>query len=272
MLASLLLKKINVPAADILLIYDDNKQENGCLSMNILKDGEYFLEDHPFEDMNFPESLKNLQGLDRFIETDLYRCSSKYNVTPEFLKERKKFLIQYVFVSAFLGNDDIKTDNCQLIYIQNDGTIRNPEYYDMGMSFRGPDIVSKDSRARYFFGNQLDMDVLQELYEKYPSEIEDISRQIEISLNKKDIRALLNEDVFQGLDKETRKKIWIDLGKKIAYISKQNELLYGVTHNRNSFLTSPEEIRDATKDTNITLIDKARLFIKTLKTKMLGER
>ena len=142
----------------------------------------------------------------------------------------------------------------------------------MGMSFRGPDIVSKDSRARYFFGNQLDMDVLQELYEKYPSEIEDISRQIEISLNKKDIRALLNEDVFQGLDKETRKKIWIDLGKKIAYISKQNELLYGVTHNRNSFLTSPEEIRDATKDTNITLIDKARLFIKTLKTKMLGER
>ena len=116
MLASLLLKKINVPAADILLIYDDNKQENGCLSMNILKDGEYFLEDHPFEDMNFPESLKNLQGLDRFIETDLYRCSSKYNVTPEFLKERKKFLIQYVFVSAFLGNDDIKTANCQMIY------------------------------------------------------------------------------------------------------------------------------------------------------------
>lgn len=272
LLASLLLKKIGVPAADILLVYDDNIQDNGCLSMNILKDGEYFLEDELFEDKYFPENLKKLHGLDSFVEGDLYRCSSKYNFSPELLEERRKFLIEYVFVSAFLGNDDVKTDNCQIIYNQKDGTIRNPEYYDMGMSFRGPDIVSRDSRARYFFNNQLDMEVFQELYQKYPSEIEDISKRVEISLNKKEVRALLNEEVFQGFDKETRKKIWMDIGKKIAYISKQNELLYGIKHNQDTFLTLPEEVRDATKDTNISLTDKARLFLKTLKSKMLGER
>lgn len=271
-LASLLLKKIGVPVADILLVYDDNIQDNGCLSMNILKDGEYFLEDEPFEDRKLPENIKELQGLDRFIEGDLYRCSSKYNFTPELLEERRKFLIQYVFVSAFLGNDDIKTDNCQIIYNSNNGTIRNPEYYDMGMSFSGPDIVSFDNRTRYFFYNQLDMEVLQELYQKYPSEIEDISKRIEISLNKKEVKNLLNKSVFKDLDKETRKKIWMDIGKKIVYISKQNELIYGIKHNQDSFLFLPEEIREVTKYTNISLIDKAKLFLKTLKSKMLGER
>ena len=64
----------------------------------------------------------------------------------------------------------------------------------------------------------------------------------------------------------------MDLGRKIAYISKQNELLYSFKHTQDSFLTSVEEIGEVTKDTDITLINKAMLFIKTLKTKILGER
>jgi len=270
--SSELLKRIGIPVADIMLVYDDKTQLNGCLSMNILKDGEEFLEDSPREQIDIPEKAKELKGLDQFIEIDLHRCLSKYNFTPELLEERKDFLIKYVFTSAFLGNDDIKTENCQIIYNQKDGTMRNPEYYDMGMAFSGPDTFSKGDRPRYFFYNQKDMEVLKDLYEKYPSEIEDISKKIEISLNKKAMKDLLNEDVFKDIDKGTKKRIWKNLGKKIAYISKQNELLYGFKHNKVSFLTSPEEIRDATKDTDISLTDKAGTFLKTLKARMLGER
>jgi len=272
LLASMILKQINVPSADVLLVYDDIDQENGCISMSILRDGEYFLEDGLFEQVDIPENLQSLQGLERFIETDLHRCASKYNFTPELLAERKRFLIEYVFVSAFLGNDDIKTGNCQLIYNQNTGVIRNPEYYDMGMSFEGPATVSQGRRPRYFFNTQEDIDVLQELYEKYPSEIADISKRIEQGLSKPYIETLLNNEAFEDWELETRTKILNHLGRKIAYISKQNELLYGVTHSEDSFLTSTEEIGSVTQETSISLIDKAKVFLQSLKERMLGVR
>lgn len=265
LLASILLKSINIPAADILPIYDDEKQQNGCISMSILKEGEMFLEDDVLKFFDIPEDLKKMEGIDKFIAIDLFRYSEQYNFSPEFLQERKKFLIDYVFISAFLGNDDIKTANCQVIYDSKSNTIRNPEYYDMGKSFFDSTYVGS------FFTGQLATEVLQELYEKYPNEVEKISKRIEKLLNKEYIKNILMAPVFKDFNQENLKNIWSNLGHKITYISRQNELLYGISHDENSFITSLKQIKDTTKETDISLIDKAKIFLQALKTKMLGE-
>ena len=265
LLASILLKSINIPVADIMPIYDDEQQQNGCMSMSILKASEMFLEDDVLKFFDIPEDLKEIEGINKFIAMDLFRYSAQYNLSPEFLQERKKFLINYVFISAFLGNDDIKTANCQVIYDNKSGVVRNPEYYDMGMSFLDSTNVGT------FFTGQLATEVLQELYEKYPNEVEDVSKKIEKSLNKDYIKNILMNEIFQDFNQETLKNIWSNLGYKITYISKQNESLYGILHDENSFITSLQQVEDTTKETDIYLIDKAKNFVQSLKTKMLGE-
>lgn len=271
LLASILLKSIDVPAADIILVYDDEMKDNGCISMSILQEGEQFLPiDYSIDvQKNIPD---NLMGLDRFIATDLYSYSALYNLPPELLEERRKFLIEYAFISAFLGNDDIKSDNCQMIFNSKTGTIRNPEYYDMGMSFEDPTISPGQRYPRYFWEDQLDMDALKELYEKYPKEVEEISKKIEKYLNKDYLREVLDNEVFKGLGQDTIDRIWANLGNKIAYISKQNELLYGMSHEQNSFITSLDEIEETTRGTNISLIDRAKSYLQSLKQKIFGKR
>lgn len=266
LLASILLNKINVPASDILLAYDDENNEKGCISMNILNEGEQFLEIFPYPYEEIPQNLKEC-NLENFIESDLYVHKLKYNFTPELLQERKNFLVKYVFISAFLGNDDIKTDNCQAIFNEKNGTIRNPQYYDMGKSFKEKNV---NGQARNFFQNQTDMEVLQELYEKYPEKIQDISEKIETSLDRTFIQKVLENQVFKDFAPETRKEIWQDMGEKITYISRQNELVYNKLHTENSFIISLKEINELTEKTDITLVDKAKVFLHSLKQRVLG--
>ncbi len=266
LLASIVLEKINMPVANIELAYNEEKDENGCFSMNILDEGEKFLEIFPYPYDEIPKDLRE-NSLDSFIESDLYVYKLKYNFTPDLLQERKKFLIKYVFISAFLGNEDIKTDNCQAIFNEKNGTIRNPEYYDMGLAFKK---TSENGYSRPFFQNQTDIDVLQEIYAKYPIEIKEISEEIENSLNKNFIRTVLDNEAFNNLTKELRNEIWQNMGEKITYISKQNELLYKTSHPKDSFIVSLEDIDTLTQKSDITLVDKAKIFLHSLKQKMLG--
>lgn len=266
LLASILLQKINVPVSDILLAYDDEHNEKGCISMNILNEGEQFLEIFPYSYDEIPQNLREF-NLDNFIESDLYVHKLKYNFTPELIQERRDFLVNYVFISAFLGNDDIKTDNCQAIFNKENGTIRNPEYYDMGKAFQEK---SFNGNTRCFFQNQTDLDVLQEIYEKYPDKVKNISEKIETSLNKKFIKNILEDGAFKDFDKGTRKEIWQSMGEKITYISRQNELLYNMNHTNDSFIIPLDEIEVLTQKTDIELVDKAKKILQSLKQKVLG--
>ena len=268
MLGSVILKSIGVPAADIILVHDDKANKNGCISMNILQDGENFLDT---DDYNLWFELRNnlpkeVGGLERFITLDLQYYAQKYNFPPEVLEYRRKFLIEYAFASAFLGNDDIKTANCQMIYNERNSTVRNPEYYDMGMAFEGPMISTTSKYPRYFFNNKLDMDVLRELYEKYPSEVADISTRVSQYLNREYLQNLLNQPVFSELGPETLQNIWSHMGTKISYITRQNELLYGMSCENNSFVTSLDEVDEVSHGQDLSLLDKAKKFLISLKT------
>lgn len=137
----------------------------------------------------------------------------------------------------------------------------------MGLAFKK---TSEKGYSRFFFENQTDIDVLQEIYEKYPNEIKEISEEIERSLNKKFIRTVLENESFNNFTKELRKEIWQNMGEKITYISKQNELLYKTSHSKDSFIVSLDEIDSLTQKSDITLVDKAKLFLHSLKQKVLG--
>ena len=266
LLASILLQEIKIPVSDILLAYDDEHNEKGCISMNILNEGEQFLEIFPYPYDEIPQNLREF-NLDNFIESDLYVYKLKYNFTPELIQERRDFLVNYVFISAFLGNDDVKTDNCQAIFNKRNGSIRNPEYYDMGKAFQEKSV---NGTSRKFFQNQTDIDVLKEIYEKYPDKIRDVSEKIEKSLDKKFIQNVLDNEVFKEFDGETRKEIWQSMGEKITYISKQNELLYDMHHANDSFIIPLDSIEELTQKTDIVLVDKAKKFLHSLRQKVLG--
>lgn len=256
LLGSIILKSIGVPCADIELVYDDiMEKDNGCLSMSILKQGEQFVEqgDSMF---NYDDNLDFGEGIDAYIARDFYFYKKTLpNVPQQFWDERKNFLINYVFISAFLGNDDIKTDNCQIIYNSSNGTFRNPEYYDMGMSFSGL------SHGRTFYEGKSDKDVLNEIYSKYPEQAKKISQNISKYLTKDYIKGILQNKVFETLSLEERKRIWSELGDKITTINKYNEMLYGERNSQNGFTIGHDDLIEVSKNTPSSWKDKARRFV-----------
>lgn len=58
--------------------------------MNILNEGEQFLEIFPYPYDEIPQNLREF-NLDNFIESDLYVHKLKYNFTPELIQERRDF-------------------------------------------------------------------------------------------------------------------------------------------------------------------------------------
>ncbi len=249
LISAKLMDKIGFPHADILLA-NDNEKSNGCLSVNILNENEQFVE--------LDEGLveyRPINRVDDFIENDLEKISTIPGITLEDLRLRKEYLQKYIFVSALIGNTDIKMDNMLIIKNSETGKFRNPEYYDMGVAF-----IECDYRS--FFHKFSAEQVIEQLYELYPSQIVPFGKNIQEKLNKKDIEEIL-KDSFDGLSEESRNSIMSQLFKRIELIERLNS--------KDKIVSQQQKIREEEKSENNSLktISKWDKIKKSLK-ELLG--
>lgn len=238
MLSARVMDKIGFPHADILLA-SDNENGNGCLSINILNENEEFIE----PDKNLVK-YRQINRIDDFIENDLEEISTISGITSEDLRLRKEYLLKYLLVSALIGNTDIKIDNMFIIKNSETGEFRNPEYYDMAAAFI-------DSDCRNFFLKFSAEQIIEQLYELYPSQIVPFGRNIQEKLNKETIKEVLN-DFFDGFSKESGEQIMNQLFKRVELIERLN------SKEKNNFLYGTNSLHDSSKGTDISLIDKVK--------------
>lgn len=213
-LASDILKMLGMPCADVIMIYDDINNKNGCLSVNILNSNENFISSETgyFGSYTSPKPVYNIND---YIENDLAQYSKLPNITKEILDERRKFLIKYLFASAVISNTDIKNDNCQLIYNSENGEYRNPEYYDAGVAFL-------EGENRKFFGKQTSKEVLQELYNSFPKEISELAQNVQKKLSNRNIEKIMNNILYSDFSKEVSNEIKQNLLDNANFVKTQN--------------------------------------------------
>ena len=251
LLAARLMDRIGFLHSDIILATDENGQ-NGCLSANILNENEEFVE----------PSKKGIQyrainNIDDFINWDLEQISSIPGINSEDLRMRKEYLLKYLLISAFISNTDIKMDNMMIIKNNRTGIFRNPEYYDMGIAF----IENNDRR---FFSKYSSNQVIQYLYETYPSQIVPFGKIIEEKLNQDFIESLLKEEAFDGFSSENKKIIKNQLFDRIDYVKQLN------TRGENNFIFPTNEIHEISKEIPLTLRDRVAVFMCKIKNKIFG--
>lgn len=251
LLAARLMDRIGFLHSDIILATDENGQ-NGCLSVNILNENEEFVE----------PSKKGIQyrainNIDDFINWDLEQISSIPGINSEDLRMRKEYLLKYLLISAFISNTDIKMDNMMIIKNNRTGIFRNPEYYDMGIAF----IENNDRR---FFSKYSSNQVIQYLYETYPSQIVPFGKIIEEKLNQDFIESLLKEEAFDGFSSENKKIIKNQLFDRIDYVKQLN------TRGENNFIFPINEIHEISKEIPLTLRDRVVVFMCKIKNKIFG--
>lgn len=252
LLAMEILNELRVPHADIVPIYDEENKRNGCFSINILKNNEEFVK--PSYDSKGSTTVKDL------IESDSDKFVQLPNVTSEMIQNRKKYMAQYLFISALLSNTDIKEDNREIIYNKKTGEYRNPEYYDAGISF-----ISNENR--FFLNRKSPEKILSELYKDYAVEILPLAQQTEQALTKSKIMELLSDSIYDGFDKDVKKDA-IGLNNRVNLITRYNHniLEYGIAEPP----TIPiEDIGKGTKDIDISLKDKVIGFIQNIKNKII---
>ncbi len=251
LLAARLMDRIGFLHSDIILATDENGQ-NGCLSVNILNENEEFVE----------PSKKGIQyrainNIDDFINWDLEQISSIPGINSEDLRMRKEYLLKYLLISAFISNTDIKMDNMMIIKNNRTGIFRNPEYYDMGIAF----IENNDRR---FFSKYSSNQVIQYLYETYPSQIVPFGKIIEEKLNQDFIESLLKEEAFDGFSSENKKIIKNQLFDRIDYVKQLN------TRGENNFIFPTNEIHEISKEIPLTVRDRVAVFMCKIKNKIFG--
>ncbi|MBP3708005.1 MAG: hypothetical protein J6J36_05310 [Clostridia bacterium] len=263
LLGSLILNSAGIRTANIQLTQDDNGK-TGCLSMDILRDGEQFLENTTTfnsQDIRLPQLPI---GIDNSIELDAYTYSALYPSIPiEFWQQRKEFFKKYIFISAFIGNTDIKSDNCRLIFDEKSGIVRNPDmYYDMSMAFC-------DSDTNY--DGKSDIDIMMEMYQKYPESIQEVSKSLQKYLTRDYINGILNMPVFRSISEQDINKICNNIGRKMALITKQNELLYGIQPQDTSVLTSVKDIESIANKVSFQCHNDAKSYLNKIYQKMEGD-
>ena len=251
LLASRIMDQIGFGHSDILLATDENG-ENGCLSVNILDGNEEFVEPD-IEAIQF----RTINDIDDFIDLDLEQISLIPGITSEDLRMRKEYLLKYLLMSAFISNTDIKMDNMMIIKNNSTGAFRNPEYYDMGIAF-------SENDQRRFFLKYSSNQIIEQLYEKYPSQIVPFGRIIEEKSNKDFIESLLNEEVFDGFLPEIKELIRNQLVSKINLIKELN------AKEQNNFKFSTNELHEITKKTPLSLRDRVLEFMDRIKNNILG--
>lgn len=229
LLAARIMEKIGFPHADIILAVNEDGQ-NGCLSVNILNENEKFV-----EPSNKRIQYRDINNGEDFINFDLELISSIPGINAEDLRIRKEYLLRYLLISAFISNTDIKFDNMMLIKNISTENYRNPEYYDMGIAFI-------ENNNRRFFLNCSSIELIEQLYNDYPSQIVPLGRKIEQNINRKFIKSLLDEESFNGFSLQNKKSIIRQLINRMECIKRLN------SRPENNFTYSTDEVHKVCKD------------------------
>lgn len=249
LLSSRIMDIIGFPHADILLVSDE-KNGNGCLSMSILNENEHFVEPEAQE-----SEFKPINNIDDFINKDLEQISIIPGITSEDLRNRKEYLLKYLFVSALISNTDVKMDNMFMIKNDVTGEFRNPEYYDMGVAF----VENRD-----FFYNFSSKQIIEQLYELYPAQVVPFGNQIQEKLKRTDIKALLSEESFETFSEKSKKSITnqlFDTMKLIAHLNAKE---------KNHFRFGTDSLHDAVKGVNLSLRDRVSGYLSKFRDNILG--
>ena len=253
LLATKILETIGMPHADVVPVYDEEHKQNGCMSINILKDSEVFV--------NTESEQKKIECTKDFIESDISEISKISNISNNELKSRRKYVAQYLYASALISNTDIKMDNRQIIYNKKSGMYRNAEYYDAGIAF----LSNQD---RYFFQGKDSNEILNELYKDYASEIFPLAVQTEQNLTKNKFNEIMSDKIYDGFDDKVKSDIITSLNNRVDLIKRCNHNIidYGVA---NPIKIDVKDIKDKTRDTDVSLKDKAAKFILNLKNRIV---
>lgn len=206
LVASKIMEKIDFPHA-IILLASNEENKNGCISVNILNKNENFKQPKSQE-----TKYKPINNIEDWIKSDLEQISTISGITSEDLDARKEYLIKYLFVSALISNTDVKMDNMLIIKNSDTGEFRNPEYYDMGVSFI-------ESNNRKFFHRFSSNQIIQQLYKQYPKQIVPFGRIVQKKLTVNDIEELLTDGIYSDT---FRQSIVSQLYDRIDLIEKLN--------------------------------------------------
>ena len=212
LLSSKILSMVEIPHAAIVPVYDEEFNNNGCLSLNILKQNEEFI-DIP---LDFSRNYKPINSINDFIYNDIEQISQIPGITKLDLENRKQFLIKYLFASAIISNTDIKMDNMQMIFNKETGDFRNPEIYDMGIAF-----LANDNRM--FFNKMTAEDLLTQLYEEYPMQILPLGQKVLENITEEKIEDVLRDEIYEGFTQETKSDIANQLKQRVNLIEMYNK-------------------------------------------------
>lgn len=242
---------IGTPHAQILLARSD-LFGTGCLSVNILEQNEHFV-----EPKQTGGAYSTIRDVDDFINRDLTQISSIPGITSQDLSYRKNYLLKYLYVSALISNTDVKMDNMLLVKNEVTGRFRNPEYYDMGIAF--------SESNRVFFGRFTSEDILQQLYEKYPSQIVPFGQKVQERLTRDKVIGLANGEFYnRGMSNALRSSIIKQLTRRISLVKSLN------SKEINKFRYGTNNLHEAYKNTKVSLIDNVRNYLSQIKNKVLG--
>ena len=182
LVASKFMQRVGYPCADILLAKSGNNM--GCLSVNILKENETFID--PDYECKY---TKPQYSINEYIKNDLKLISSLEGISSDDLAKRKEYVTKYIFMSAVISNTDVKMLNSFMIRNSKTGQYRNPEYFDMGVAFI-------DSPNRNFFYTYSSKEIIEQLYDQYPSQIVPLGRSIQQEFEENGIDEFLSEEQF----------------------------------------------------------------------------
>ena len=183
LLSSEILGLLDEPSADIALAKNGN--ENGCFSLNILKENEKFVEVSEYKE-GVPYSQEHLK---MYIERDIAQVGKLPGITQEFLEKRRQYLPKMLYVYALLSNADIKQDNMQPILNEKTGEYRNSEFYDGGLSY-----INHGSNI--FFMNMTAEELMLKLFQDYYPYIVDTAQKANEQLTDEKINDIFNNPVY----------------------------------------------------------------------------
>lgn len=246
LLASEILEILEVPHADITLTYNSEDQSTGCLSHTILNPDEIFIE-HEFY------TLAN--NIESYLDREIQNISKFPNITADMINNRKKTVLQQIYVNCLLNNCDIKPDNMKLIFNNKTGQIRSSECYDFGASFSTEDSFIYDKTYE---------EMMQELYTKYYDEIKNLSESVKQKLTPEKLNEVLSKTVYKEGFKGNALDVLNGLNNRIQisnqYVDKVNDL-------NNTKTLSTKAISQKCSNVSFLLKDKVSKFINNLLSK-----
>lgn len=184
-LASQIFDMLRIPHADIELIYDDKTKENSCFSYYIINDNEKL--ESPTPNKYDPESVKSVQN---YINNYCESVKSIEGITEEDIPAIKKNLAQMLYMDCILDHYDRKDDNMELVVDKDTGKyIRTSPWYDYGVAFQ------RESLQQNGIFQALDnKEVMQQLFENYFDDIQDLHKNVKENITPKYIKELLHQE------------------------------------------------------------------------------